>query len=887
MRSLIRRRGLAVVLAAAAVAGYAGAAAVTALAEPAVAVAGDHGPDDGLSRYVVTADAGVSTEDLVVALDVAGDVVDVQALSDGRALVATEGLAPHHLEALPGVADAEYSPPVPVLGDVTDPYWSSYGWNLENTGTNAYNQAITADVDVDATTGWGGGTGRGMIVAVTDTGFDSDHPDLVGSLWTNPAEDCGSVDRDGNGKAGDCHGWNFVTDSADIDNGAGGTHGTSVAAVVGARAGNGEGTAGVAPDVQIMPLVIGTGDGVDAFLGAEAIRYAADHGAAAVNASWGGQFTGSALTAVRDAIDYAESKGVVVVAASGNDAGNRDTAPLYPASYTNSNLITVGSHTASDTVTPSSAYGATSVDLFAPGNLVFTAWNDGGYRLVGGTSIAAPHVAAAVALYRARMPDATADEIKAALLDDVEPVPAYAGKSVTGGRLSLTGLAEAPSDRVDYRFTSMTAPAGVVTPRVAATGSAGSGDYAVTLGLGMEYQGEVWAVADAELTVGGTTVTTDDSGTARFALGTAAGPGALALSPSVELGDGRYVLTVQLEKDGAPLGASVAAPLLVGSAVTTPPSTPGTPDTGGSGPGSGGTPPGGGGSTPGTPGTPGSPSTPGTGGTSPGTGDTPPGGDPGDPDTPPGGGGSTPGTPRTPNSPSTPGTGGTSPGTGDTPPGGGPGDPGTPGTPGTGGTTPGTGGTTPGTGNGGGDDGGEVTFPEVGPFGITSLSPARVGTAGGETVTIRGTALPDGARVRVGDSATAVVLRVSADQLQFRAPARAAGSYDVHVFAPDGRQSVLGSALTYVAAGTGDTVPGGSTPDGPGTEPGGTPPGGSTPGGSTPGGTTPGGSGTGGTVRPDVVTGPAGQRLVRNARFDGLRGIWSTDCSVSCTGVVI
>ena len=133
-------------------------------------------------------------------------------------------------------------------------------------------------------------------------------------------------------------------------------------------------------------------------LGAEAIPYAADHGAHVVNASWGGSVGGSALTALRSAVAYAASKGVLVVAATGNDGTDRDTSAVYPASLTESNVLTVGSSTAADRASGFSAYGATSVDLFAPGELVFTTWNDGSYRLVSGTSIASPQVAAAYAL---------------------------------------------------------------------------------------------------------------------------------------------------------------------------------------------------------------------------------------------------------------------------------------------------------------------------------------------------------------------------------------------------------------------------------------------------------------------------------------------------------
>jgi hypothetical protein len=162
-----------------------------------------------------------------------------------------------------------------------------------------------------------------------------------------------------------------------------------------------------------------------------------------------------------------------------------------------------------------------------------------------------------------------------------------------------------------------------------------------------------------------------------------------------------------------------------------------------------------------------------------------------------------------------------------------------------------------------------------------------VSTAGGTLVTITGAALPADPRVRIGDSAAATVVRASATQVVVRVPARAAGVYDVHVFAPDGRQSVLAAALTYTDP-AGGTAPGGSTPGGTGT---GTGTGG-TGGGSGTGGTGTGGSsgsGTGGSAgaggSADVRTGPHGLRLVRSPVFAGLRTVWSTDCSVTCRGV--
>jgi hypothetical protein len=913
------KRIQAIVLATAAVAGYGGAAAYSALAAPVLPVITDWGPGDGLTRYVLTAASGTASPELLAGLEDVDGVVSAQSLSDGRALVATDGLLPQHLGAVAGVSGVEISPSVPVAATVTDPLFPDYGWHLDNTGTNAYGQSpVVADADIDAGEGWDIGTGEGMVVAVVDSGFDSDPPHLAGSLWVNPHEPCGSVDTDGNGKRGDCHGWNWYTNSADIDNGADGSHGASVSGTVGARANNAQGLAGVAPDVTIMPLVIGGGSTVDVLAGAEAIRYAVDHGADVINASWGGGVTGYALDALKSAVAYAAAHDVLVVAAAGNDSGNRDTSLVYPASLTDWNLITVGASTAADTVSTFSAYGAGSVDLFAPGTRVVVTTNTGGYGLSNGTSFSSPMVAAAVALYRAAMPSATAAEIKQALLADVDPVPAFAGRSVTGGRLTMSRLTGVVAESVRYAFTSMTSPAGVVSPAIGVTGPTAAGNYDVVLGLGMEDGGEIWALADKAVTLGGVTVTTDDAGDAVFPLGSLPGLDGTGLAPTMELGDGRYVLTVQTYRDGTPVGRTYAAPLLVGSAVPARSTPGGTPP-------SGSTPDDGTGSTPGGS-TPGG-STPGDG-TSPGTAPTLPGGSTA-PRTPsPSAPGSTPGDSTTPPADTVPGTppGGTTPGTspgsgsdgseGSDPDAGAPSLP--PGTTTPGGSTPGGsgGGTSPGSGSTPGTPTpdpstpdpsapgdpvpGTTTYPAVGTFRITSLSPNVVGVEGGTLVTITGLALPTNPTVRIGGTTRATVIRSTATRVSFRVPARVAGVYDVSVFAPDGRTTVLSNALTYAAAvgtdpgddgavGTPDpSTPGDSTPGG--TTPGDTSPGGTSPGGTTPGGSTPGDGSSGGSTpgtEPVVRSGPAGERLVRSAKFDGLRSIWSLDCSSSCTGVAI
>ena len=891
--------------------------------------------------------APVTSEQALATLAARSGVASAQRLTDGTVLVAT-GLTEAEVAALPEVADVTPSTQVPVLGSVAsgplagapapvpdDPYLPAYGWNLRNTGSNAYGGTAVAGADVDALTAWTVTQGQGTVVAVVDTGFDSDHPDLVGSLWTNPTEACGGVDTNGNGKAGDCHGWNFYANSPDVDNGPLGSHGTSVAGVIGARADNGHGSAGVAPQVQLMPLVVGGGENVDVHLAAEAIRYAADHGADVVNASFGGSFGGPALVSLRSAVDYAIGKGVVVVAAAGNDSANRDAAPVYPASLDNPALLTVASTTATDTLASHSAYGVSSVDLGAPGQNVVTTWNDGSYRIVSGTSTAAPHVAAAAALHRS-LTDLTPAEVRTALLADTEPLPALAGRTVSGGRLDVGPLVSA-ADRIAYTFSGMVGTAGQQRPVVEVTSTAPAGTYAVTFGLAMLVDGEVWAVSGEDVTFAGALATTDDAGTATFSLGVLPGLGTRTLEPALSLGAGSFALTVQVLRDGQALTRPFAAPLVVapqgaGSGGTDPGTGDGDPPAGGGsepGSGGGGEPGTGGGTGPGPgidPGTGGATDPPAGGGTDPGTGG---GAAPGD------GGGKVPGIGTGGGSPDPDDGGSTPPGGGSTPPGDGSTAPGGTGTdPGPGAGNPGTGGGTQPGGSGPAPSDPDIGwYDRVGAFAVTQISPVHVPAEGGSLVTVRGDALEPGVSVRVGTTAMASVLLSTTDLVVFRTPPRVPGTYDVTI-SRLGRTSVLVDALVYMAPGEsgGSGGSGGSTPPGSGgstdpgstgpgsTDPGSTDPGSSGPessgpggsgpgsadpgtgGGTTPGGATdpgsgggtgPGGSdggGGGGAAPPAPRTtriGPNGEHLVRSDALAPLVGLWSRQCTTTCAGVQV
>jgi subtilisin family serine protease len=906
--------------------GFAGAAAITAFTGPGYRVVSSFGPHgDGRTRLVVTVPGGVTPVQLA-ALQRAAGVDSAQRIFTGEALVAGFGITPGELQAaVPGAAVAPSVTGSVAGNPVTDPAWTYDGYNLSNNGSNADPRTQTrpvAGADVDAPAGWAASTGRGEVVAVLDTGM-TNQPDLAGALWTNPDEPCGSTDTDADGYAGDCHGWNFYGGNADITNSGGdASHGTAVAGTVAARAGNGEGLAGVAPDATIMPLVVGSGEDVDIYAAAQAIVYAADHGATVINGSWGGNGGASLL---QSAIDYANSKGVLVVVAAANDHGDRDTTPIYPASLHAPNLVVVGATTPSDTMTSFSGYGAHTVDLFAPGDLVFVPWWQGGYALMSGTSFSSPETAAAAALYRSVYPGDTPAQTKARMLNDVTVVPALQGRSVTGGRLSLTALGNTAAG-VTYTFSGMTSVPGTVNPTVVVNGSAPAGTYSVQLGLGMEDGGQTWALADQAITVGDQTLSTGDDGTATFDLGALPALASQVVRPSTTLAEGRYVLTAQVLLDGAPVGRAYAAPLLVS---TTPPATspgtttPGTPvpgtspgtSPGASDPSAGSTPgtsqPGAGNPSPGT--QPGSGSTPGAGnpssgsqpgsgtqpGTSPGTSDpwtgTQPGpvGMPGtsDPSAGPNPG-TSPGT-SDPSSGTQPGSG-TSPGTSDPWTGTQPGPVGMPGTSDpSSGTQPGT--STP------PDLGGSSTYPGTGTFGVTSVSPTRVATSGGTAVTVTGTAIPAGVRVRIGATTAATVVSASGTQVVFTAPALVAGTYDLYLFAPDGTSAVLTGGLTYVdtsgsgSPGAGGTTPGTTTPGT--TTPGTTTPGTTTPGTTTPGTTTPGtapGGTTPGTSTPGVPAdgtprvGPNGEHLRYSARLVALgSGIWGVNCASTCSGLAM
>lgn len=315
-------------------------------------------------------------------------------------------------------------------------------WDMLNIGQGGG----LAGADMHATAAWDTTTGSGgTIVAVIDTGIDYTHPDLAPNMWINTGEIPGNnIDDDKDGFIDDVHGVNFIVNSGNpMDDHS---HGTHVAGTIGAVGNNGIGVAGVNWRVQLMALKFldssGSGSTSNAI---RALNYAVAHGASISNNSWGG---GGYNQALIDAINNARGQGHIYVAAAGNTGANNDVSPFYPSSYTPNNIVAVAATDSWDQLASFSNYGATTVDLAAPGVNIYSTMPGGNYGYKSGTSMAAPHVAGALALVRDLHPSWTYLQVINQVLGTVDPQSSLTGKLVTGGRLNLAeaiGTPAAPS----------------------------------------------------------------------------------------------------------------------------------------------------------------------------------------------------------------------------------------------------------------------------------------------------------------------------------------------------------------------------------------------------------------------------------------------------------
>ncbi len=371
-------------------------------------------------------------------------------------------------------------------------------WNMQG-DTTALKNAFGSQAGEAWTAGYTGN--MKTVVGVVDTGIDYTHVDLYLNVWLNQGEiptsfraqlrdmdsdglitfrdlnnaansafvsdrnsngriDAGDLlrdtrwangnDQDGNGYRDDLIGWDFANNDNDPfdDNG----HGTHVAGTIGGIGGNGVGVAGVAWNVQIVAtkFLAANGGGntanavksVDYFTTAATLAGASQN-FVATNNSWGG---GGYSQAMADAITRAARADILFVAAAGNDGRNNDTTANYPSNYSTAgtagydDVIAVASITSAGGLSSFSNYGATQVDIAAPGSSIYSTLPGDTYGVLSGTSMATPHVTGAAALYASANPNATAAQIKAAILGTAEATASLAGKVATGGRLDVGDL---------------------------------------------------------------------------------------------------------------------------------------------------------------------------------------------------------------------------------------------------------------------------------------------------------------------------------------------------------------------------------------------------------------------------------------------------------------
>jgi subtilisin family serine protease len=264
----------------------------------------------------------------------------------------------------------------------------NYLYNILKTPNDPMYHQLWGMQKIQADKAWDKSEGSAeVIVGVSDTGVDGNHPDLKDNLVA---------------------GKSFVGSSPTTDRVS---HGTHVAGTIAAVGNNGIGVIGVAPKVKIMPLKISDSPSISDSIAAQSLTYAADNGVKVLNMSWGGPSVSSTL---QQAVSYAYGKDVVLVAAAGNSG-----APpvMYPAAFPE--VIAVSATDSNDRLADFSSYGA-QVEVSAPGAGILSSVPGGSYDVKSGTSMAAPHASGVVALIRSVFPGLKNEEVRKRLTESVD-----------------------------------------------------------------------------------------------------------------------------------------------------------------------------------------------------------------------------------------------------------------------------------------------------------------------------------------------------------------------------------------------------------------------------------------------------------------------------------
>ncbi|MGD9691664.1 MAG: S8 family peptidase [Phycisphaerales bacterium] len=326
-----------------------------------------------------------------------------------------------------------------------DTYYSLL-WGLHNAGQTVAGDPGVADRDIDGPEAWDIITTTTMPIAVCDSGLRRTHEDITGNLWTNPGEIAGNgIDDDGNGYVDDTQGWDFYFNDNDPNDGNG--HGTHVAGTIGAKGNNSKGVTGVNWNCKLVSLRIANASGsISSSAAISAINYCVAKGIKVSNHSWGG---GGYSQSMFNTISAARTAGHLVIAAAGNGGAdgvgdNNDSIPQYPASYNLDNIISVAAVNNDGNLASFSNFGATSVDLAAPGVLIASCYstNNTSYVYLDGTSMATPHVTGVAALVWTRYPAWTYSQVRSRILSSVMPLSSLSGKCATGGLLNANGAVQ-------------------------------------------------------------------------------------------------------------------------------------------------------------------------------------------------------------------------------------------------------------------------------------------------------------------------------------------------------------------------------------------------------------------------------------------------------------
>jgi subtilisin family serine protease len=330
-------------------------------------------------------------------------------------------------------------------------YTNGSMWGMYGSVTSPTNQFGSQAGQAWATGYRGSNT---VYVAVIDTGVQIEHPDLKDNVWTNPYDPVNGRDDDGNGYVDDINGWDFHDNDRTVyDSSIDDAHGTHVAGTIGAKGGNGIGVAGVSWNVKLITAKFLGSNGGTLANAVKAVEYITDlktrHrlNIVASNNSWGG---GGYSQALHNAIIRAAKQNILFVAAAGNSGNNNDQTPNYPSNYNTTqrtrtqsaaiynSVIAVASINSNGQLSSFSNYGSKTVHIGAPGETIASTI-PGGYYSYDGTSMAAPHVTGGVALYAAARPNATASQMRSAVLNSAINTSSLSTKTTTNGRLDIYG----------------------------------------------------------------------------------------------------------------------------------------------------------------------------------------------------------------------------------------------------------------------------------------------------------------------------------------------------------------------------------------------------------------------------------------------------------------